>query len=999
MFQEDNEVSVMFLFDLLRFKIDKELSDQALELLCVQVYQASKVAAVDRIRHSLEDDVEDFEVVNLKKAPMSPVDMYKTVVALKPRLQIIVSLFSIVLGLEQKMTPTKGEDFTLDIIALQAAFEMLAPDVDKIRNDSARVEWGSKITSLATYLKQLDGLVKRGTVKLETRTMLDSLWKECQRAEILKLFFDHTMLASIDKRIKVCVCDAQIVKSFSVALKDLDFSARPKNFNFFLKAIEKCCRKAGDVFLDYKAVQECLICLEAIKVPVVLPCKHVGCKQCLEEHFSTSDTRKCPKQGCKEVVPEDFVFRSAIDLKKAVKEHSKFRNHLSQFFLDVLQRFVFVKERPPNQEIIDVLLSFIVTKNLPKEQIPKTKCLSPFPGDYIDPKPVIRSFVLQLLFRYDISTIEVHLNKFLDSKKLFVETQDQQIELCIMIVQCLEDSFVAKDRKSAKGHVHQIKSAMDHMLKKEAAANLVKLLWNTALDRLAINTVAEAINNYLSKEVEAPAIAELLEAAVNFIHHHKEGSSLRKYLVRQVATKYQLESIVEWKKQEFYLDLLPESLRLSKENDVPDIYLHLDRKYKQVRNGIMTAWFSEDYDQLAVVIDEFKANPIIWGLAFHHLTQVKACKIKNLVSFETFLLQHPWLANIWRRSQDNLIPSLMGQTPKHSSSLNLLVHFSQVLSGNRMSPFLTILYNLAQKPMLCANLFLPTMPHDETLEIKAALTETLGWFSCPNGHAYAIGECFRPTHLSKCLTCGAPVGGAQYNVFAGTGLKMEQTAQTVLKDETKAGHILGVAENGRRSVAVRAISGLDVAIIRFFLHLAMMEGFRTNPVELQRLIDPQPDNVGEFLANHLCLNLTQISECLGKNTTDAIILLHQVIINLDEFQRPHLAALNSKDSVKQWETEFSKTFIEPARLGLDDVTARHTLAIKEDAEEAANALQDILHEEDQPLQDSTNMISLTQFWRPWDNICVERIVAKVGNEEKLKQNCPFLSQLLQNEQV
>jgi hypothetical protein len=180
----------------------------------------------------------------------------------------------------------------------------------------------------------------------------------------------------------------------------------------------------------------------------------------------------------------------------------------------------------------------------------------------------------------------------------------------------------------------------------------------------------------------------------------------------------------------------------------------------------------------------------------------------------------------------------------------------------------------------------------------------------------------------------------------------------------------------------------------------MMEGFRAHPDELRPLIDPQPNNVGQFLANHMCLNLTQISKCLGKNTTEAIILLHQVISNLGEFKLPHLAALNSKDSVKQWETEFSQRFIAPAQQVLDVITSRQSLAIKEDAVESVNALQDILHEDDQlVINDEVKLISLTQFWRPWDNICIERIVAKVGNEEKLKEKCPFLSELLQKEKV
>ena len=1004
LFQEQNEIASLFLYDLLRFKVNCNISIDALDLVGSEMLAAAKVAAIKRIRNNL-DDVDDFEVVNLCKAPISPVDIYKTVVDLRPRLQIIVSLFNIIPGLEQRMTSTQRDDFTLDISALKTAFEMLAHDLNKLSSDRERIEWGSKITSLSTYLKQLDRLVKRGGMTEESSTLMDSLWKESKRTEIIKLFFDHIMVASIDEHIRSSLCNTENVKSFWFAFKDLDFSSRTKNFDFFLRAIEKCCRKAGDVFMNYKGIQQCLVCLEAINIPVDLPCQHVGCKACLEDYFNRSTNRRCPHSECKEVVPEDFAFLSAINVDKAVKEHSKVRKILSQLFLDVLQRFVFVKESPPHQGIIDALLSFIVTQHFPKEQVPKTKSLSPFPGDYIDPKPVIRSFVLQLLFRYDISTIEVHLNKFLESKRPFVENQDQLVELCTMIVQCLEDSFVAKNRTFTKGQRHQFKSAIEHMQKKDPAASVVMLLWNIALDRLSLNTVANAINNYLSNEVDTNAISNLLEIAVQFVKQHIQGANLKKYLVRQIAVKHQTEAILEWKKQEdFFPDLLPESLRLSKEDDAPDIFLHLDPDYKQVRDGILTAWLCNNFDQLTILVDKFQAKPMIWSLAFHYLTQVKTAKIPDLASFEEFLLRYPWLANIWRSSLDNLIPCLMGHTYKHNSIFSLLVHFRLVLSYKKLSPLLFLFTNLTQNPRNCANLFLPTMPHDETLEVKAALmqfeTRDLVWYQCPNRHIYAIGECGRPDQLGVCPTCRAAIGGLQHNVQPGN-----QT--TILTDQTKTGYILGVAEVGLRSSAVRSLSGLEVAIVRFFLNIAMLEGSRSHLGDLQHLIVDHPDDACEFLANHLCLNLTQISECLGKNTTEAIILLHQVIKNFAEFQSPPLSALNSKDSVKQWETEFARTYIEPARLSLDQVAACHALAIKENAEESANALQDILKEEDQPSvfpegqtsNDLANMFGLTQFWRPWENICIERIISKVGNEQKLKEKCPFLFHLLLKEQV
>lgn len=41
------------------------------------------------------------------------------------------------------------------------------------------------------------------------------------------------------------------------------------------------------------------------------------------------------------------------------------------------------------------------------------------------------------------------------------------------------------------------------------------------------------------------------------------------------------------------------------------------------------------------------------------------------------------------------------------------------------------------------------------------------WFKCPNGHPYAIGECGGAMELSKCIDCGAPIGGINHALQAG----------------------------------------------------------------------------------------------------------------------------------------------------------------------------------------------------------------------------------------
>jgi len=49
------------------------------------------------------------------------------------------------------------------------------------------------------------------------------------------------------------------------------------------------------------------------------------------------------------VVPDDFSLKSQVEVEKAVEEHSKFRKKVTQFFIAMLQRFVFTDEKMPHQ--------------------------------------------------------------------------------------------------------------------------------------------------------------------------------------------------------------------------------------------------------------------------------------------------------------------------------------------------------------------------------------------------------------------------------------------------------------------------------------------------------------------------------------------------------------------------------------------------------------------------------------------------------------------------
>lgn len=55
---------------------------------------------------------------------------------------------------------------------------------------------------------------------------------------------------------------------------------------------------------------------------------------------------------------------------------------------------------PPERELVHMLMELVVQKRLPGPESPHTRPFSPFQEDAIDPRPVVRSFLLQLLLKY-----------------------------------------------------------------------------------------------------------------------------------------------------------------------------------------------------------------------------------------------------------------------------------------------------------------------------------------------------------------------------------------------------------------------------------------------------------------------------------------------------------------------------------------------------------------------------------------------------------------------
>ena len=66
-----------------------------------------------------------------------------------------------------------------------------------------------------------------------------------------------------------------------------------------------------------------------------------------------------------------------------------------------------------------------------------------------------------------------------------------------------------------------------------------------------------------------------------------------------------------------------------------------------------------------------------------------------------------------------------------------------------------------------SNQMQPLSGDEREMVIKAMNFRKGHWYSCPNGHVYAIGECGGAMETSKCPDCKATIGGAQHQLASG----------------------------------------------------------------------------------------------------------------------------------------------------------------------------------------------------------------------------------------
>eukprot|EP00058_Branchiostoma_floridae_P007057 XP_002592545.1 hypothetical protein BRAFLDRAFT_108419 [Branchiostoma floridae] len=571
---------------------------------------------------------------------------------------------------------------------------------------------------------------------------------------------------------------------------------------------------------------------------------------------------------------------------EALRKHQAFRRRSNAFFMDVVSMFCFADDVPPDQEVIDMLLGFIVREVDGTRA--RTKGFSPFQDECVDRTPIIRSFLLQLLLRFKFLKVCEHLEKYFEEARGFAGNMDDAVEVCVIFVQCMELNMIASVRSG-------LSIACDVMY----------------------------------SQVNSPA--------GRVVNEHSQRS-LRRLFVNVQTLFRDFEAVTRW----------------------PKLFIprHLYKRY-----GIDTLLsISQSPESQWLLPEEMRGNQIQQMLVqFSRSTDA----IRNKELADRLILNN----NEGHCAQLSFRPN---QPPRQRSLSALIVHMSTVLATTPTNPLLEPLKALAAAPHTMLAHYLPTMPNDPLPELMKALADQqVGWYQCPNGHHYVIGDCTKPATVGKCH-CGADIGGIGYKLMTGN-LPGRQD------DATSTGHIIGDAQDRPVTpIPERQLSKFATVITRFVLHASMLSGANTTLQPFTNFVRPVPLDINDFLWRHLNRDLDDLAGVLGRSIDDATLLVH-ILLAIVSHSNNKVADWNVAWTTAQgrenWENAFNNVYIEPLLQDLDRRLEKANRLVDDNHRLLATSFHGVLSDYSTPPDQLSleNVIGLPEMWQYRPSVSLEHM--------------------------
>uniref|UniRef100_A0A8C7Y3G1 RING-type E3 ubiquitin transferase n=1 Tax=Oryzias sinensis TaxID=183150 RepID=A0A8C7Y3G1_9TELE len=789
----------------------------------------------------------------------------------------------------------KNEELMLDVYAAFACLERLEPN--DLNTDAQRQAW----------LRQ----VKKVQVPIELICAEESVKKYGQRSKVsrwnrifsLSLFVEHMLLGNeeLEEKLKPLVLE-QTGKLGKMLEENSDLKTQ-QAFEAVIRLLKTCKEEVVERLFRF-GHSICPVCMGDPQDPLPLPCDHIYCLGCIKQWLSPGQMF-CPL--CLDPVSDDFPLLPSDEIRYIyILKRKCFQ--CNAFFIDLVSTACFKDNSPPCSAVIFHLLSFLMVEANPitylraNHQI-HTKMLSPF-DDSVDKNPVVRSVVLKLLLKYSFDDVKEYLQlHLLEVEQSNLLEESDKTELYCLYINCLEDSMF--DRSSAdKQVILQDESAfLTDFLQSHSQSGkeaTVEYLQQLARVRMDLDTTASLImENLQNKGLETQRATEAYLDSMMKLCVQSGNDWYRVYLIRKISSQRGVEFVQKIQKKDQMRWLFPDEVLLKSEETIQiDQYLVYGEDYRTIREAV------------AKVMMEGKVEGLeeVCKVRFCHCPLVSYFHVKEKAFAKALVT-------------NNLGPLTV--CPRASGGQRVMVdvtiHLAIVLLCGK-NGFLAPLQQLAVTPANMQASFLPTMPEDMVALARQALN-----------------SCGQPMQTSRCVDCGAVIGGLNHAPVQGF---QHLHFQYGAGDRTQPGHILGDPMNrdNPNMMDTKSLSSVPFTTLRMFTHMAMLLGFCHHAQFISAIIKPPVADPAAFLFEHLEKDLKHLIRSLGKGTDDTICAVHLLISSLLE---PH-HRLSSKEARNAWDVEMSNTVITPQLKNLERRLKEVNSVIRSDSRISANPVMTLV---------------------------------------------------------
>ncbi|XP_074628909.1 E3 ubiquitin-protein ligase rnf213-alpha-like isoform X2 [Acropora palmata] len=718
---------------------------------------------------------------------------------------------------------------------------------------------------------------------------------------------------------------------------------------------------------------------------------------------------------------ERFLIKYSREAQKRDDE-SDLHRRCNAFFMELVALFCFGESSEDLQEeALSHLMQYVID-----QESTQTKDFSPFPDFQIDPTPVVRSFLLQQLLRSRQSFVKDYLDVFLREAQRLQRNPRDIKEVCFLCIQCVEDNLISRHQAKTPDTKLTVQLKQATKICNEVSAILeavassgdelfdmnANALESVAKGRHVLARVADYLYRFFINGDSSISgdhdvmleFASLLKAVKRLCPERLSPSTPHMFLVRQLVRCYGFDCVRTLGRYQELEWIVPPDARQQEDDAIQDRFVVHSKPYRNIREALAKGVISGNIEDITAAVTEVEVENVYKDvLLLLALYREVTCSQPQSVSDEVkeklaIFFQNdgnvsstaqPFAKQLLQNRQGGDFRGLEvfpGKSAQDHTLAEIVIHTSIALRCSGRGSLTGPLYVLMMDPSSMANSYLPTIPEDNFLDCIKVIAAVLlrngenrpgEWYECGNcKHPYFIGECSKPMEKTQCPDCGGVLGGEQHK-FLGEGVVAKR------QDKTKTGHALG--EPGSRPTNAepqRNLSPILCSLLRILMHASMVMGACKNAEATAQVIKPrcEPSDAAEFLWRHLQRDLDVLGRALGRSVDDAALTVHLVLhrmisINGGETENAHNMRLVTKESRREWETDFCSVVIAPVIKELDQNLQKASKLLMEDERFGSDPLVRRLYEFEEQIEDPCLNLNPTtrSLWKYRRQVTVEHL--------------------------